>query len=202
MPEIKETMTIEERPAPIALPQRVSDARRFAHWGKLSFLLVAFLFLLAAGYEMMRWMFWHHFFFPVWIIYYGVGLVLSFLGAFMVQTQIIKVIDQGRFHDAKSNTLVWMIVGFICFALPGLILFFAFINLEEHERPAPQPAPVAPASPPPAPAIAPGQTYAPPSPPPVQTPQLAPAPATGQPYTPPPPPPVQTAPPAVQPAKQ
>lgn len=183
MPEIQETIRIEDRPAPIALPQRVSDARRFAHWGKLAFLLMALLFLLAAVVDILSWFVWYHWHhIPFEIFYYGAGMFIAFLGAFMVQTQIIKVIDQGRFHDAKNNTLVWMLMGFIFGVLPGLLLLISFINFEEYEKPTPQPAsapPPAPVAsvPPPAQSPAPGQPYAPPPPPPVQAPAPTPPPA-------------------------
>ena len=175
-PDLQETIRIEERPAPISLPQRVADARKFAHWGKLMFLLMALLFLLAAGWSFMAIFLWHRF--PFEVFYYGFGMVFAFLGAYMVQIQVITVIDQGRFHDAKNNTLVWMIIGFICLFLPGLFLLLTYTNLESHEMLVPPPAP---AAPPPTAQV------------PAPSPTLAPAQATAQPYVPPPPPPVKTA---------
>jgi hypothetical protein len=165
-PDLQETIRIEEKPAPISLPQRVADARRFAHWGKLMFLLVALLFLLAAGWSFMTIFFWHRF--PVEVIYYGFGMVVAFLGAYMVQHLVIGAIDQGRFYDARSSTLVWMVLGFITLVLPGLFLLLAFVNLDADVQPTPAPTPIPTAAP--APANSSAQPYVPPSPPPVKTP--------------------------------
>jgi len=165
--EISETIRIDEKPAPIALPQRVADARKFAHWGKLMYLLFSLLFLLLAGVTMFLWILTIPHWFPFQVIYYGIGLILSFLGAYMVHTQVIRVIDEGRFHDAKNASLIWAIIGLICGVLPGLFLFLAYMNLEEHEKPAPPPAP-----PPPQPST-------PPPPPPQPQPSTPPPPQSG-----------------------
>ena len=165
--DVREVIDINERPAPMGLPPKVAEARRFAHWGKLAFLLMALIFLMLAGWEMMTMMFWHHGYFPIGIFYYGIAMLVAFVGAYMTQTTIVRLIDQGRFSDARNSTLIWMILGFIFGVLPGLMLLLAFINLDETTAPAP--------------------------PPPVQAPQPAQV-QPAQPYVPPPPPPTPSSP--------
>ncbi len=63
--------------------------------------------------------------------------------------EIIDLIDQGRYREAKSKTLVWMIVGFILGGLIiGIIILVAYLKYDELIRRASLAAP--PPPPPPA----------------------------------------------------
>jgi len=45
---------------------------------------------------------------------------------------IMRLIDEGKYGEAKSKTLTWMMVGFILGGLiPGILLLIAYMKLGE-----------------------------------------------------------------------
>lgn len=79
-----------------------------------------------------------------------VGIIFGIIDIIMWKQcdAINKLIDQHRFEEAKSKTLVWMILGIILGGLiPGIILLIAYLKFDEL-RAAPA---VAQAPPPPPP---------------------------------------------------
>jgi hypothetical protein len=99
------------------------------------------------------------------------AMVILFLAAIFMKRTVIDAIDQGRFHDAKNDTLIWIIFGLIGFVLPSLFLILTYAKLGDAlvqqtptgyapyaqgtvsvQQPAyvPPPAPVAPVQAPPA----------------------------------------------------
>ena len=108
-----------------------------------------------------------------------VAAALGMVLLFMLKKQVFANLDQGRFKQASNSLLIWTVVGFFVWVIPGLILLIGFLKLQgvfqlqyqdyqaqqyqvaqepqaqqaPPAQPAPaQPAPVAPEQPAPAPA--------------------------------------------------
>ncbi|MEN2974608.1 MAG: hypothetical protein ABDH32_03400 [Candidatus Caldarchaeales archaeon] len=82
-----------------------------------------------------------------------IGLVLIVFGVFdliiyMNIKSIIRLIDEGRYQEAKSRTLTWMVIGFILGGIIiGLLLLFAYLKYDELIRSAGPPPPPPPPPP-------------------------------------------------------
>jgi hypothetical protein len=57
------------------------------------------------------------------------AMVILFLAAVFMKKTVIDAIDQGRFHDAKNDTLIWIIFGLVGFVLPSLFLILTYAKL-------------------------------------------------------------------------
>jgi len=93
----------------------------------------------------------------------------------MLKGQVFANLDQGRFKQASDSLLIWTIVGFFVWVIPGLVMLFGFLKLQDIFQPQyqqyqaqqyqvaqeppqqAQPAPPQPAPAQPAPAPAPAQ---------------------------------------------
>ena len=164
------------------LPRAAQDARNFSFWAQILFFLSALLFFVWA-----IWTFATSSFYGINIIIWaGLYLVLAILcglAGFSIKKSVIDEIDHGRFHEAKNNLIIWMIIGFAGFLITGVLLLLAYMKLNEAMTPqTPGYVPYAPGtvvaqqSPPP--------QYQPPAQAPMQQPQQ---PAPGQTYYQPPP---------------
>jgi hypothetical protein len=99
------------------------------------------------------------------------AMIILFVAAVFMKKTVIDAIDQGRFHDAKNDTIIWIIFGLIGFVIPSLFLILTYAKLGDAlaqqaptgyapyaqgtvavQQPAymPPPAPVAPVQVPPA----------------------------------------------------
>ncbi len=99
------------------------------------------------------------------------AMIILFVAAVFLKKTVIDAIDQGRFHDAKNDTVIWIIFGLVGFVLPSLFLILAYAKLGDaivQQQPTgyapyaqgtvavqqpvyvPPPAPVAPVQTPPA----------------------------------------------------
>lgn len=161
------------------LPREVAEGRRFAWWAQVMFFLMAFIWFVLAISSI--------------VVYFvdggrgtlGLGvfgffaMLICFLAAVFEKKTVIDAIDQGRFHDAKNDSIVWIIFGLVGFVIPALLLILTYAKLSDAlaaqapvgyqpyaptgvavqppTPPAPPPAPVqqAPAAPPQAPPPAP-----------------------------------------------
>jgi len=98
----------------------------------------------------------------------GIGLLVLF----MLKENVFNNLDQGRFKQASDALLIWSIVGFFVYIIPGIVLLLGYLKLQDIfqpqyqqyqaqqyqaqqgqpvQQPTPQPAPQ-PAQPAPAPA--------------------------------------------------
>lgn len=111
------------------LPREVAEGRRFAWWGQIMFFLMAFVWFIIAIVMV-----------TLYAINGGKGqlvvgifgffaLVIMFLAAVFMKRTVIDAIDQGRFHDAKNDTIIWIIFGLIGFVLPSLFLILTYAKL-------------------------------------------------------------------------
>jgi len=75
-----------------------------------------------------------------------VAMVICFLAAIFMKRTVIDAIDQGRFHDAKNDTIIWIVFGLIGIVLPALFLMLTYVKLSDSLA-AQQPAGYAPYAP-------------------------------------------------------
>ena len=77
---------------------------------------------------------------PGYAVGYGFGFALIPLGLFFVVDliaymqigEIRRMVDAGRYQEAKDKTLIWMIIGFIFGGIViGLLMLFAFIKFDD-----------------------------------------------------------------------
>jgi len=71
-----------------------------------------------------------------------VGIIFGIIDLIMWKQcdNINGLMDQGRYDEAKSKTMLWMIIGIILGGfIPGLILLFAYLKFDSLNKPAPQP---------------------------------------------------------------
>ncbi len=57
------------------------------------------------------------------------GMLICFLAAVFMKRTVIDAIDQGRFHDAKNDSLIWVIFGLVGFVIPALFLILTYAKL-------------------------------------------------------------------------
>ena len=88
------------------LPRDVAEGRRFAWWGQIMFFLMAFVWFIiaivmvtlsATGGSRGQ---------LVIGIFGFFAMVILFLAAVFMRRTVIDAIDQGRFHDAKNDTII------------------------------------------------------------------------------------------------
>jgi hypothetical protein len=108
------------------------------------------------------------------------AMLISFLSGVFLKKTVIDAIDQGRFHDAKNDTIIWIVFGLISFVLPALMLILTYAKLGDALM-AQQPAGYAPYAPGTVAVQQPGPYVPPPAP--IQPPPapVQPAQAAGQP---------------------
>jgi hypothetical protein len=111
------------------LPREVAEARRFAWWGQIMFLLAALLWFIIAIVEITLYAQQS----KAGQLAVGVfglfALVICFMSCMFLKRTVLDAIDQGRFHDARNDTLVWILIGFFGFALPSILLVLAYVKI-------------------------------------------------------------------------
>ena len=116
--------------SPPWLPRDVAEGRRFAWWAQVMF------FLAAVGWFVIA---------IVGITVYAVdnagraslalgvfgllAMLICFLAAVFMKKTVIDAIDQGRFHDAKNDSVIWVVFGLIGFVLPALLLMLTYVKV-------------------------------------------------------------------------
>jgi hypothetical protein len=133
--------------APVQLPPNMREARQFAYYASVAFLVFALIWGLLGLWEILRGLFWASWlwggiFFMIYIIsaiFYFVFALISIICAKKIKQRIITPIDQYRFDEAKNNTVIWIILGFIFGGvIPGILLVLAYIKFDEQLMVAPQ----------------------------------------------------------------
>jgi hypothetical protein len=112
------------------LPKDVAEARKFAFWAQVMFfLMTAVWFIIAivsltlyaansAGRGMLA------------LGAFGLlAMLIMFLCAVFLKKTVIDAIDQGRFHDAKNDSVIWAVFGLLGFVLPALMLILTYAKL-------------------------------------------------------------------------
>jgi len=149
------------------LPASVAEARKLVYIGQLFALIFTLIALLAGVISILAGNLGGGI---SSLVAAGLGIVLLL----MLKNQVFANLDQGRFKQASDSLLIWTIVGFFVYVIPGLIMLFGFLKLQDIFQPqyqqyqaqqyqvapeppqpvspAPQPAPPAPEQPATAPA--------------------------------------------------
>jgi len=113
---------------PSWLPASVAEARKLVYIGQLFALIFALIALvvgvisiivgnLGGGISSL--------------ISAGLGIVLLL----MLKDHVFANLDQGRFKQASDSLLIWTIVGFFVWVIPGLIMLFGFLKLQDIFQP-------------------------------------------------------------------
>ena len=126
------------------LPRDAQDARKFAYWAQIIFLLMAFVWFVI-GIALAAIGLSHGTGSSIGIGIFGIvmALVCGLSGLFLKKS-VIDEIDHGRFHDAKTNSVIWLIIGIAGFAFPTILLILVYMKLSEAISPqAPNYAPYA-----------------------------------------------------------
>jgi hypothetical protein len=154
------------------LPRDVAEGRRFAWFAQILFFLMSLVWLIVAIVSL-----------TVYFIDGGtkgmlavgvfglIAMLISFMSGVFLKKTVIDAIDQGRFHDAKNDTMIWIVFGLISLVLPALLLLLTYAKLGDAlgaqqpagyapyapgtvsvQQPAPYVPPPAPVQPAPAPA--------------------------------------------------
>ena len=134
---------------PAWLPASVAEARKLVYIGQLFALIFSAIALLAGIIAIISDQLGEG-------IYSLVAAGLGIVVLLMVKGNVFANLDQGRFKQASDALLVWTIVVFFVYIIPGLIMLFGFLKLQEIFQPQyqqyqAQPAQSVPAPEPPAP---------------------------------------------------
>ncbi|MDH3365783.1 MAG: hypothetical protein OEM29_07280 [Thermoplasmata archaeon] len=115
--------------SPPWLPRDVAEGRRYAWWAEITFLLWVLGWFVIAIVELTLYAFDG----GVSRLLIGliglIAMVICFMSAIFLKKTVIDAIDQGRFHDAKNDTMVWIMFGFAAFAIPSILLILTYIKL-------------------------------------------------------------------------
>lgn len=57
------------------------------------------------------------------------AIVICFVSSVFLKKTVLDAIDQGRFHDAKNDSLVWIFIGLFGFALPSILLVLTYVKV-------------------------------------------------------------------------
>jgi len=60
-----------------------------------------------------------------------IAMVICFMSAVFLKRTVLDAIDQGRFHDAKNDSVFWIVMGIFGFALPSLMLVFTHLKISD-----------------------------------------------------------------------
>ena len=111
------------------LPREVADGRRFAWWAQILFFLMALMWFVIALVMITLFVADG----GAWRLAFGLfgffGMLICFLAGVFLKKTVLDAIDQGRFHDAKNDTLIWIIMGLFGFVLPSLFLVLTYAKL-------------------------------------------------------------------------
>ena len=159
------------------LPRDVAEGRRFAWWAQILFFLMAVVWFIIAIVSLTTFVLGNGGGGMLALGVFGLlAMLMCFLSAVFLKTTVIDAIDQGRFHDAKNDSIIWILFGLLGFILPALMLILTYAKLGDAlmaqqpagyspyapgtvsvQQPAPYVAPPAPIQPAPAP-VQPAQT--------------------------------------------
>ena len=113
------------------LPRDVAEGRRYAWWAGIMFLLWVLIWFVIAIVEL-----------TLFAVAGGAGrlligllgliaMIICFASAMFMKRTVIDAIDQGRFHDAKNDTMVWILFGFAGLAIPSILLILTYMKLTD-----------------------------------------------------------------------
>jgi hypothetical protein len=112
------------------LPREVAEGRKFAWWAQIMFFLTAVLWFILAIVSITLFVVADSGTGTLIVGVFGFfGMLICFLAAVFMKKTVIDAIDQGRFHDAKNDSLIWVIFGLVGFVIPALFLILTYAKL-------------------------------------------------------------------------
>ena len=106
------------------LPASVAEARKLVYIGQLFALIFALIALVVGVLGIISGTFYGG-------VYSLVAAALGMVLLFMLKKQVFANLDQGRFKQASNSLLIWTVVGFFVWVIPGLILLIGFLKLQD-----------------------------------------------------------------------
>jgi hypothetical protein len=129
------------------LPRDVAEGRKFAWFAQILFFLMSLVWLIVSIVSLTVYFVDNG---PRGMLALGVfgliAMLISFMSGVFLKKTVIDAIDQGRFHDAKNDTMIWIVFGLISFVVPALMLLLTYAKLGDALG-AQQPAGYAPYAP-------------------------------------------------------
>ena len=114
------------------LPRDVAEGRKFAWFGQLMFFLMAFIWFLLAIIGLVLYVAGDAGLGMLEIGVFGFfAMLICFLAGVFEKKTVIDAIDQGRFHDAKNDSIVWILFGLVGFVIPALFMILAYAKLSD-----------------------------------------------------------------------
>jgi len=110
------------------LPTVVAEARKLVYIGQLLTLIFSLIAVLVGVITIITGNLGEGIFS---LVVAGIGL----LTIFMLKDNVFNNLDQGRFKQASDALLIWSIVGFVVYFIPGLILLLGFLKMQEIFQP-------------------------------------------------------------------
>ncbi|HEX9907142.1 MAG TPA: hypothetical protein VGB78_01570 [Thermoplasmata archaeon] len=113
------------------LPREVAEARRFAWYSQILFFVMAGVWILLSVVALTAFVLNGG---RGWLSLGLFGLIAMFmcvLSAIFMRKTVIDAIDQGRFNDARSDVVIWIVFGFVAFVLPSLLLILTYAKLSD-----------------------------------------------------------------------
>src|SRR4030067_3306014 len=116
--------------SPPWLPREVAEGRRFAWWAQIFFFLAAVGWFIISIVSLTVCFVEHAGRGTLALGVFGLlAMLICFLAAIYMKKTVIDAIDQGRFHDAKNDSLIWIFFGLFAFVLPSLLMLLAYAKL-------------------------------------------------------------------------
>lgn len=111
------------------LPREVAEGRRFAWWAQIMFFIMALLwFMLAIAFAVLAFDRAGNAVIAAVAVF--AMLICGVAGIFMKRT-VIDAIDQGRFVEAKNDSIVWILFGVFGFVIPSLFLILTYAKISD-----------------------------------------------------------------------
>ena len=118
--------------SPPWLPREVAEARRFAWWAQIMFFLMAAVWFVIAIVSLTVYAVDHAGRGMLALGAFGLlAMIICFLAAIFMKRTVIDAIDQGRFHDAKNDTVIWIVFGLIGIVIPALFLMLTYVKISD-----------------------------------------------------------------------
>ena len=111
------------------LPREVAEGRKFAWWAQIMFFLMAVVWFILAIASVTFYVVDGGRGSLIVGVFGFFGMLICFLAGVFMKKTVIDAIDQGRFHDAKNDSLVWIIFGLVGFVIPALFLILTYAKL-------------------------------------------------------------------------
>jgi len=116
--------------SPPWLPKDVAEGRKFAWFAQILFFLMSVVWLIISVASLALYFGDHGTGGRLALGLFGlIAMLISFMSGVFLKKTVIDAIDQGRFHDAKNDTVIWIAFGLISLVIPALMLILTYAKL-------------------------------------------------------------------------